>query len=52
MEKPVSEEAREILAQADLVAAEAAKLPIGAILKWIEKSEEYERLVTFAEWLK
>jgi hypothetical protein len=53
MEKPErSKEAQEIRAQANQVGAEAAKLPIGAILEWIEKMEEAERLYQFAEWLE
>jgi hypothetical protein len=52
MEKPISDEAREIIAQARRLEDEAIKLPIGAILKWCEKMEEADRLYQFAEWLK
>jgi hypothetical protein len=52
MEKPVSEEAREIRAQARQVALEAAKLPLGAVRAWIEKMEEAQRLFEFAKWLE
>lgn len=44
--------AEEIRAQARRVAAQAARLPLGAILEWIEKGEEYERLMAFSEWLE
>jgi hypothetical protein len=52
MEKPISDEAREIIAQANQVEAEAAKLPLGAVYEWCEKMEEAVRLYQFAEWLK
>jgi hypothetical protein len=52
MEKPISDEAREIIAQARQLEEEAAKLHIGAIIAWCEKMEEADRLRQFAEWLK
>lgn len=52
MEKRVSDEAREIRAQARRLAEEAAKLPMEAVYEWIEKVKEVKRLYDFAKWLE
>lgn len=52
IEKPVSEEAQEVRAQARQVALEASKLPLIAVRQWIEKMEEVQRLYEFSKWLE